>query len=100
MKLGLILGDQLSEDLPTLSSQGEFRADLLDRLAFDVITIPPLRERQEDMLLLAEKFTINMARELELELFSGFTTKAQNTLLSYDWPGNVRELKNVVERAL
>ena len=89
-----------NEDLPTLSEQGEFRADLLDRLAFDVITIPPLRHRQEDIMLLAENFAINMARELELELFSGFTEKAKRTLLDYDWPGNVRELKNVVERAV
>jgi psp operon transcriptional activator len=51
-------------------------------------------------MLLAEHFAIGMARELELELFSGFTAKAKKTLLEYDWPGNVRELKNVVERAV
>jgi psp operon transcriptional activator len=89
-----------NEDLPTLAEQGEFRADLLDRLAFDVVTIPPLRHRQEDIMMLAEHFAINMARELELELFSGFSTKAKNKLLEYDWPGNIRELKNVVERAV
>lgn len=89
-----------NEDLPSLAEQGEFRADLLDRLAFDVITIPPLRHRQEDIMMLAEHFAINMARELEMELFSGFTSKAKSTLLEYDWPGNIRELKNVVERAV
>ena len=89
-----------NEDLPALAESGEFRADLLDRLAFDVITIPPLRERKEDILLLAENFAINMARELEMELFSGFTEKARRTLLEYSWPGNIRELKNVVERAV
>ena len=89
-----------NEDLPTLAEQGEIRADLLDRLAFDVITIPPLRERQSDILMLAEHFAINMARELELELFSGFSKRAQETLLDYAWPGNIRELKNVVERAV
>lgn len=89
-----------NEDLPTLADSGEFRADLLDRLAFDVITLPPLRERREDILMLAENFAINMARELEMELFSGFTEKAKRTLLDYDWPGNIRELKNVVERAV
>ncbi|MFT5541072.1 MAG: psp operon transcriptional activator [Glaciecola sp.] len=89
-----------NEDLPTLAEQGEFRADLLDRLAFDVITIPPLRHRQEDIMMLAEHFAISMARELEMELFSGFTAKAKKTLLEYEWPGNVRELKNVVERAV
>lgn len=89
-----------NEDLPTLAEHGEFRADLLDRLAFDVITLPPMRERREDILLLAEHFAINMARELGLELFSGFSEKAKRTLLDYHWPGNVRELKNVVERSV
>lgn len=89
-----------NEDLPQLAAEGEFRADLLDRLAFDVITIPPLREPPEDIMLLAEHFAINMTREMELELFSGFSQKATATLLEYDWPGNIRELKNVVERAV
>ncbi|WP_416305577.1 phage shock protein operon transcriptional activator [Neptunicella sp. SCSIO 80796] len=89
-----------NEDLPSLAEQGEFRADLLDRLAFDVITLPPLRHRPEDILLLAEHFAINMARELEMELFSGFTEKARRSLMEYHWPGNIRELKNVVERAV
>ncbi len=89
-----------NEDLPALAESGEFRADLLDRLAFDVITLPPLRERAEDILMLAEHFAINMARELEFELFSGFTEKAKRSLLDYHWPGNIRELKNVVERSV
>ncbi|RZF83970.1 phage shock protein operon transcriptional activator [Pseudoalteromonas sp. CO325X] len=89
-----------NEDLPSLADAGEFRHDLLDRLAFDVITLPPLRERQEDILLLAEHFAINMARNLGWELFSGFTTRAKAALLDYGWPGNVRELKNVIERSL
>lgn len=89
-----------NEDLPAMAERGEFRADLLDRLAFDVITLPPMRERREDILLLAEHFAINMARELNFELFSGFSEKAKRSLLDYDWPGNVRELKNVVERSV
>ena len=89
-----------NEDLPSMAATGEFRADLLDRLAFDVITLPPLRERLDDILLLAEHFAINMARELEFELFSGFTEKAKRALLAYHWPGNIRELKNVVERSV
>jgi len=89
-----------NEDLPTLAASGQFRADLLDRLAFDVITLPPLRERLDDILMLAEHFAINMARELEFELFSGFTEKAKRSLLTYHWPGNIRELKNVVERSV
>lgn len=89
-----------NEDLPTLAEQGKFRADLLDRLAFDVITLPPLRERREDILVLAEHFAIHMARELQFELFSGFTERAKKALLEYHWPGNIRELKNVVERSV
>lgn len=89
-----------NEDLPELAEKGEFRADLLDRLAFDVITLPPLRERKEDITILAEHFAINMARELEFELFSGFTEKVKKTMLAYRWPGNIRELKNVVERSV
>ncbi|GHE84618.1 phage shock protein operon transcriptional activator [Thalassotalea profundi] len=89
-----------NEDLPSMAEAGEFRADLLDRLAFDVITLPPLRERVEDILMLAEHFAINMARELEFELFSGFTEKAKRALLEHHWPGNIRELKNVVERSV
>ncbi|MCC2616660.1 phage shock protein operon transcriptional activator [Aestuariibacter halophilus] len=100
VKVDVRLVAATNEDLPSLADAGEFRADLLDRLAFDVITLPPLRERIEDILMLAEHFAINMARELEMELFSGFTEKAKRTLLEYDWPGNIRELKNVVERAV
>ncbi len=87
-------------DLPSLAKQGDFRADLLDRLAFDVIMLPPLRERQEDILSLAEHYAMKMCRELQLEYFVGFTSKAQQSLQMYSWPGNVRELKNVVERAI
>lgn len=89
-----------NEDLPALCEIGEFREDLLDRLAFDVITLPPLRARQEDILLLAEHFAIDMARQLKWELFSGFSRSAKEALLDYQWPGNVRELKNVVERSV
>ena len=89
-----------NEDLPALAEQGQFRADLLDRLAFDVITLPPLRERREDILPLAQHFAVKMSGELGLELFQGFSEAARKALLDYRWPGNVRELKNVVERAV
>jgi len=89
-----------NQDLPALAEQHKFRSDLLDRLAFDVITLPPLREREEDILLLAEHFAINMATELDRDLFPGFSSEVQQTLLAHDWPGNVRELKNVVERCV
>ncbi|PWI34888.1 phage shock protein operon transcriptional activator [Vibrio albus] len=87
-------------NLPQLAKQDKFRADLLDRLAFDVIHLPPLRERQEDILLLAEHYAIKMCRELALPLFTGFSHEAITELQSYTWPGNIRELKNVVERAV
>ena len=87
-------------DLQALVAEGRFREDLLDRLAFDVITIPPLRERTEDILPLAYAFAINMISELELPVFPGFTARASSSLLRHDWPGNVRELKNAVERSV
>ena len=87
-------------DLPSLAEQGRFRADLLDRLAFDVITLPPLRARPEDILPLAEHFAIRMSRELGRALFAGFHPSALDQLRQHPWPGNVRELKNVVERAV
>lgn len=89
-----------NEDLPALTETGKFRADLLDRLAFDVITLPPLRERQEDILPMAEHFAVKMCGELGMSVFSGFSNEAQDELLSYSWPGNIRELKNVIERAV
>ncbi|OAT47268.1 Psp operon transcriptional activator [Proteus hauseri ATCC 700826] len=87
-------------DLPAMAEEGKFRADLLDRLAFDVIRIPPLRERQGDIMLLAENFAIAMCQELGLPFFPGFSEKAIQALLNYAWPGNIRELKNVVERSV
>lgn len=87
-------------DLPKLAEQGKFRADLLDRLAFDVITLPPLRERPEDIPILAEFFALGMTKELGRSYFPGFSKKALRTLCAFGWPGNVRELKNVVERAV
>ncbi len=87
-------------DLPQMAQDGTFRADLLDRLAFDVVRLPPLRERRSDIMLLAEQFAIQMCRELQLPLFPGFSDEARETLLGYGWPGNIRELKNVVERSV
>jgi len=89
-----------NEDLPALAAAGKFRADLLDRLAFDVVQLPPLRERRSDILVMANHFAIQMCRELGLPLFPGFSDRAQLTLLNHSWPGNVRELKNVVERSV
>ncbi|NRA19292.1 MAG: phage shock protein operon transcriptional activator [Oceanospirillaceae bacterium] len=87
-------------DLVSLTARGKFRADLLDRLAFDVINLPPLRYRPEDIPILAEHFAISMSRELGRELFMGFSPQADATLLHHQWPGNIRELKNVVQRSI
>lgn len=87
-------------DLQDLAREGKFRRDLLDRLAFDVITVPPLRERAEDIMPLAHAFAINMAAELRHAYFPGFSSRASSALLRHQWPGNVRELKNAVERSV
>lgn len=89
-----------NEDLRALAADGRFRLDLLDRLAFDVITVPPLRERPDDILPLAHSFAVDMISELRLELFPGFSAKAASSLLRHEWPGNVRELKNAIERSV
>ncbi len=87
-------------NLLRLAAAGQFRADLLDRIAFDVITLPPLRARQEDILLLARHFAEQLCSELGIGDFSGFTPQVEQQLLAHPWPGNVRELRNVVERSL
>jgi psp operon transcriptional activator len=89
-----------NEHLPRLAELGRFRADLLDRLAFDVIHVPPLRARPEDIDTLAYHFAVNVTSELKRPFFPGFTSDAKAALLGYNWPGNVRELKNAVERSV
>ncbi|WP_260508523.1 phage shock protein operon transcriptional activator [Sphingomicrobium aestuariivivum] len=89
-----------NEHLPSLVDKGRFRADLLDRLSFEVVTLPPLRAREGDIALLAEHFGRRMAVELDWPNWPGFADKALERLEKYGWPGNVRELRNVVERAV
>jgi psp operon transcriptional activator len=89
-----------NEDLPRLAEQNRFRADLLDRLSFEVVTLPPLRHRTSDIPILADHFARRMALELDWPRWPGFSSRAQDKLLAHDWPGNVRELRNVVERAV
>src|SRR6478609_2565787 len=89
-----------NEHLPRMVDQGRFRADLLDRLSFEVVTLPPLRHRESDIPVLADHFARRMALELEWDSWPGFSSSALNKLLEYTWPGNVRELRNVVERAV
>ena len=88
-----------NESLPAQVEKGKFRADLLDRLSFEVITLPPMRARQGDIPLLAEHFGRRMGAELDWPNWPGFTPRASAELEAYAWPGNVRELRNVVERA-
>nr|WP_279389396.1 sigma 54-interacting transcriptional regulator [Plasticicumulans lactativorans] len=87
-------------DLPREAAAGRFRADLLDRLAFEVLQVPPLRARRDDIPRLAAHFGRAMALELGRDGFPGFTPATLAALAAHDWPGNVRELRNVVERAV
>ena len=89
-----------NEHLPKLVEQGRFRADLLDRLSFEVVTLPPLHARKGDIPLLAEHFGRRMAVELDWPNWPGFSPRAMGELEAYPWPGNVRELRNVIERAV
>ena len=89
-----------NENLPSLVEQGRFRADLLDRLSFEVVTLPPLRMREGDVPVLADHFGRRMASEIGWDRWAGFGPAAVQALAAYQWPGNVRELRNVVERAV
>jgi psp operon transcriptional activator len=89
-----------NEHLPDRVDASTFRADLLDRLSFEVVTLPPLRARRGDIPVLAEHFGRRMASELGWNEWPGFSAAATEAMLAYRWPGNVRELRNVVERAV
>jgi psp operon transcriptional activator len=86
-------------DLVALAATGRFKRDLLDRLSFEGLFLPPLRESRGDILLLANHFAARMAFELAWAEVPSFSEEAMAVLECYPWPGNVRELKNVVERA-
>jgi DNA-binding NtrC family response regulator len=79
--------------------EGRFRRDLYDRLAFEVVELPPLRERLEDVRVLAEHFLERFRDEVSGLTVRSLAPAALERLRTYDFPGNVRELKNVVERA-
>ena len=87
-------------DLPRRARAGAFKEDLLDRLSFEVLTVPPLRERTGDVELLTRHFAQRMAISLGFPEAPEFSARAMAMLAAHDWPGNVRELKNVVERAV
>jgi DNA-binding NtrC family response regulator len=87
-----------NQNLPRLIANGRFRQDLYDRLAVLTVHLPPLRERGDDVLLLAERFLFQLYQSHRRKVV-GFTRGAKKRLLIHFWPGNVRELKNVVTRA-
>ncbi|HET9427266.1 MAG TPA: phage shock protein operon transcriptional activator [Allosphingosinicella sp.] len=89
-----------NEHLPKLVDEGRFRADLLDRLSFEVVTLPPLRYRQSDIPVLTDFFGRRMGLLLGWDDWPGFSEGAMAQLQAHSWPGNVRELRNVVERAV
>lgn len=88
-----------NRSLPEMVARGEFREDLYYRLAVVTLEIPPLRERHEDIPLLARLFLQKFAQETGREL-DDFDPEAMALLAGYRWPGNIRELSNVVERAV
>lgn len=87
-----------NQSLKGMVDEGRFRQDLYYRLNVFTIQVPSLRERKEDIMLMAEAFLIRNNRNLGKDI-KGFSGEVRETLLSYDWPGNVRELKNIIERA-
>ncbi len=88
-----------NKDMKQAIASGQFREDLYYRLNVVTIQLPPLRERKEDITLLAEHFLKKFAAENQKEI-TGFSPEATDFLLKYEWPGNVRELENAIERAI
>ena len=88
-----------NKNLETAMKAGEFREDLFYRIAAFPVTIPPLRERPEDIPLLARHF-VNHASKRSGKSVIDISSEALQVLMNYDWPGNVRELENVIERAV
>ena len=88
-----------NKNLETLNAEGKFREDLYYRINVFSITIPPLRERRDDVPLLADHFLKKFARNMNRPV-TGITGDAEAVLRNYDWPGNVRELQNAIERAV
>lgn len=88
-----------NRDIESSIKQGQFREDLYYRLKVIDITMPPLRDRKEDIPLLIHHFIQKFSKELQKPV-SGVSEEALNLLLHYPWPGNVRELENVIQRAI
>jgi psp operon transcriptional activator len=100
MEVNVRLVGATNADLPARARAGTFKDDLLDRLSFEVLIVPPLREREGDVALLVMHFATRMAVSLGLNERPMFSDRAMDALTGHDWPGNVRELRNVVERAV
>ena len=100
MEVDVRIVSATNADLPEMARQNRFKEDLLDRLSFEVLFVPPLRERKGDIPLLARHFAVRMAYELGMDEIPEFSTQAMEGLEHHPWHGNVRELKNVVERAV
>ena len=98
-KVNVRLVAATNSDLRILVKEGKFRSDLYYRLNAFQINIPPLRERKEDISLLANRF-LEKYTAVHGKRLRGFTDKAKRALLAYPWPGNVRELQNVIERGV
>src|SRR5207247_967334 len=88
-----------NQDLAKLIAEGRFREDLYYRINVIPISLPPLRERREDISLLAEHFVAKYTDQMGKSI-SGISHQAMELLMAYDWPGNIRELENVMERAV
>jgi DNA-binding NtrC family response regulator len=88
-----------NKDLKRLVRDGRFREDLYYRINVLPITLPPLRERREDVLDMADWFLRKFSQDYNRRI-TGFTGEAERRLLSYSWPGNIRELRNCIERAV
>jgi transcriptional regulator with GAF, ATPase, and Fis domain len=88
-----------NRDLAAFATAGQFRQDLYYRLSVIPVRLPPLRERKEDVPLLAYRFATQYAQEIGKEI-SGISPQALELLQEYHWPGNVRELQHAVERAV
>lgn len=88
-----------NKNLESMTAEGKFREDLYYRINVFSLTIPPLRERREDIPLLADHFLKKFARSMNRSV-SAISAAAGQMLVNYDWPGNVRELQNAIERAV
>ncbi|MDR0354620.1 MAG: sigma 54-interacting transcriptional regulator [Deltaproteobacteria bacterium] len=99
-KVDVRIAAATNADLKKMCRAGTFLPDLWDRLSFEVIELPPLRDRVGDVPFLAHYFGARMAQELGREALPVFSPEAVAALEAYSWPGNVRELKNVAERAV